>query len=82
MVGTIGVKLLFSRWVLGPDITTKFQVLTKEKAYFRLFRWVLEPQITRELYAYGRHMTNLLLVGFGTLPYQIRRRCTGWGWCP
>jgi hypothetical protein len=39
----VGVKLPFSRWVLGPDITTKFQVLAKEKAYFRVFRWTLEP---------------------------------------
>jgi hypothetical protein len=42
--------------VLGPDITTKFQVLAKEKAYFRLFRWVLEPQSTRELYAYDEYL--------------------------
>jgi hypothetical protein len=42
----------FFQWVLGPDFTTKFQVLAKEKAYFRFFRWVLKLHSTRELNAY------------------------------
>jgi len=63
----VGVKLPFSRWVLGPDITTKFQVLAKEKAYFRLFRWVLETQSTRELYAYDEYLQK----EYSNLPHSL-----------
>jgi hypothetical protein len=45
--------------VLRPDFTTKFQVLAKEKAYFRFFRWMLEPQSARELYAYVEMILKL-----------------------